>query len=62
MNDIDKARRKKSDARSWTLEELKKKAEEERKGYKGLSADEPDALASGKGMDKILEEKDDEKE
>ncbi len=62
MNDIEKARKKKRDANGWTLEEIKRKAQQERDAYKKLSECEPDALASGKDMKKILEEKDDEKD
>lgn len=62
MSDIEKARRKKRDSSGWTLEEIKKRAREERKAFEKLADSEPDALASGKGMDKVLEENDDEKD
>lgn len=58
-SDIDKARRKKRDRSGWTLEEVKKNAEEELKKYKKIADDEPSDLASG-DMDKIIRGEDDE--
>lgn len=62
MNDIEKARRKKRDSSGWTLEEIKKRALAERQAYEKLAQSEPDALASGKRMDKILEDDDEKSE
>lgn len=62
MNDIEKARRKKRDSSGWTLEEIKKRALAERQVYEKLTESEPDALASGKCMDKILEDDDEKSE
>ncbi|MGH1438981.1 MAG: hypothetical protein ACRBBR_02620 [Cellvibrionaceae bacterium] len=52
------ARQEKRDKTGWTLEEIKKRAEEERERYKNNDLEEPDALASGGDMSKILEEDD----
>jgi len=63
VTDLKKARQKKRDKTGWTLEEIKKRAAEERAAYKKLAEEEPDALASGGDMSKILEESDnDEKD
>lgn len=62
INDIEKARRKKRDKSGWSIEEIKKIAQQERAAYKKLCGQEPDALASGKDMGKILEEDDNEKD
>lgn len=52
-NDLDKARRKRRDRDGWTLEEIKKKAEDELKRYKEVVENEPSGLVSG-DMDKII--------
>jgi hypothetical protein len=62
INDIEKARRKKRDKSGWSIEEIKKIAQQERAAHKKLCEQEPDALVSGKDMDKILEEDDNEKD
>lgn len=62
MNEIDNARKKRRQKTGWTIEEIKEKARQEREAFKKLNECEPDALASGKGMEKIAEEADDEKE
>jgi len=49
-------RQEKRDKTGWTLEEIKKRADEERERYKNNDLEEPDALASGGDMSKILEE------
>lgn len=61
MNDIEKARKKKRGATGWTLDEIKKKVQQERDAYKKLGTGEPDALASGKDMKNVLEERDENK-
>ena len=60
IDDIQEARQKKAEKKTWTLEEIKKRAEEERAAYKKLTEKEPGDLVSGGDMEKILEEIDDE--
>lgn len=60
-NDIDKARRKKRDKSGWTLEEIKKNAENELKKFQEISKDEPSDLCSG-DMDKIIRGEDDDED
>lgn len=62
IDDIQKARNKKAEKKVWTLEEIKKRAEEERAAHQKFSEDEPDHLVSGGDMKKILEEVDDEED
>ena len=62
ITDLQKARRKKRDKAGWSIEEIKKRAEEERANYKKLTKEEPDALASGGDMTKIMEEEEEEEE
>lgn len=62
ITDLQKARQYKREKTGWTAKEIKKRAEEERTKYKKLAEKEPDALASGGDMTKILEEDDNEKE
>lgn len=59
-DDLQKARNNKAAKKVWTLEEIKKRAEEERAAYEKLVESEPGNLASGGDMRKILEETDDE--
>lgn len=59
LTDLQKARKKKREQTGWTIEEIKKRAAAERVRYKNLAEEEPDALASGGDMKKILEEDDD---
>ena len=62
ISGIDKARHKKPEKKVWTLEEIKKRAEEERAAYEKLAENEPDNLVSGGDMKKILEESEDEED
>ena len=58
--DLKKVRQDKRKIKGWTMEEIEKRAVEERSGYKKLAENEPDALASGQDMSNILEEKEDD--
>lgn len=58
VTDLKTVRQEKRDKTGWTLEEIKKRAEAERERYKNNDLEEPDALASGGDMSKILEEDD----
>lgn len=58
VTDLKKARQEKREKSGWSLEEIKKRAAEERAAYRRLAKDEPDALASGKGMSSTSEEED----
>ncbi len=60
--DLKKARQVKRKKTGWTAAEIKKRAAEERAAYKKLVEKEPDALASGGDMSKILEECNDDEE
>lgn len=60
VTDLKKARQSKRAKTGWTIDEIKKRAAEERSAYKKLAENEPDALASGGDMSKILEEPDDD--
>jgi hypothetical protein len=62
INDIKEARRKKRGNNGWNIEEIKRTAQQERAARTKLSEQEPDALASGKDMKKILENSDNEKD
>lgn len=46
-NDINEYRKKKRSREGWTLEEIKRKAKEELRGYKEKTDSEPSDLASG---------------
>lgn len=61
-DDLQKARQKKINKKVWTLEEIKKRAEDERAAYKKLAEKEPEGLASGGDMSKILEEDENEED
>lgn len=60
--DLQQARQAKRQKTGWTTAELKKCAAQERAAYKKLTKNEPDGLASGGDMTKILEEQNDDKE
>ena len=60
-NDIEKARRKKRGRSGWTLEEIKKNAEEELKNFQEISKDEPSDLRSV-DMEKIIRGEDDDED
>lgn len=60
VTDLKKAQQDKRQKTGWAMEEIKKIAAEERAEYKELAENEPDALASGGDMSKILEEEDDD--
>lgn len=60
--DLQKTRQDKRQKTGWTTAEIKKRAAQDRAAYKELTENEPDALASGGDMSKILEESDDDKE
>ncbi len=62
VTDIKKARQRKRQKTGWTTAEIQKRTVEERAAYKKLAQNEPDALASGGNMTKILDESDDDKE
>lgn len=63
LADIKKARQERRQRTGWTLEEIRKRADEENEAYKALDASEPDNLVSGGDMKKILEEEEnDEKD
>lgn len=54
--DIEQIRREKRRKRGWTLEEIKKRAAEERERMRKEGSKEPDDFASGGDMSKINEE------
>jgi len=56
ISDIKKVRQGRRKKTGWTLEEIRKRADDENDAYKALDAHEPDALASGGDMGRILEE------
>lgn len=58
--DFTKAKQEQRQQRGWTLEEIRARAAQERALYRGLGQAEPDNLASGGDMKKILEDSDDE--
>lgn len=60
LTNLQDARQKKRKKNGWSLSEIEKRAAEERALYKKLAKNEPDELASGGDMKKILEESDDE--
>ena len=60
VTDLKKVRQDKRKIKRWTMEEIEKRASEERSNYKKVAENEPDALASGKDMPNILEEKEDD--
>ncbi len=62
LTDIQKARHDKRQKTGWTVEEIKKRAAQERARYKNLTKNEPDTLASGGDMSNIAKEKDDDEE
>lgn len=62
ISDLARARQDKRQKTGWTMAEIKKRAAEERAAYKQLAENEPDELASGRDMDNILKERDDDEE
>jgi len=59
--DLNKVRQNKRQKTGWTLDEIKKNAENELEEFKKLSENEPDDLVSG-DMDKIIKGEDDDKQ
>lgn len=57
---LTEVRQEKRQKSGWTIEEIRTRAAQERALYKGLGQSEPDELASGGDMKKILEEAEDE--
>lgn len=57
---LTEVRQKNRQKSGWTIEEIRERAAQERALYKGLAENEPDDLASGGDMKKILEEKGDD--
>lgn len=62
VTNLKKARHRKRQKTGWTIEEIERRAAEERAAYKELGDAEPDALASGGNMDEIPEEPEDDEE
>ncbi len=58
--DLTEVLQEKRQKSGWTIEEIRARAAQERALYKGLGENEPDELASGGDMKKILEETEDE--
>ncbi len=58
---IEQARKKRRKQTGWTMAEIEKRLQEERKLYRQIAGEEPDCLVSGADMAKILAEVDDEK-
>jgi hypothetical protein len=57
---IEPARRKRRKQTGWALAEIEKRLQEERELYRQIAGGEPDCLASGGNMSKILEAADDD--
>lgn len=60
VSDLNTARQSKRQKEGWTLDEIKKNAENELKEFEGKTDKEPDELASG-DMDRIIRGDDDDK-
>lgn len=58
LTNVDNARPKKRDKSGWTMEEIKKRAENELEEFEKISEKEPANLVSG-NMDKIIRGEDD---
>ena len=60
ITDLNKVRQEKRQKSGWSIDEIRARAAQERALYKGLGQSEPDELASGGDMKKILEDAEDE--
>ena len=60
--DLQEARQEKRDNSGWSIEEIRKRAAEEREAFKALAEKEPDSLASGGDMKNILKEEEHDEE
>ncbi len=62
VTDLQHERRKRRDKTGWTLEEIRQRAAQRAAINRTLERHEPDGLASGKDMNSIADEPDDDDE